>query len=78
MSFLSIFKNSPEKQIAKARKRVKEPHGDASIRVAACQKLAAMGTLESIEALLDRFKITVAPATQDESCLLYTSDAADE
>ena len=67
MSFLSIFKNSPEKQIAKARKRVKEPHGDAAIRVAACQKLAAMGTLESIEALLDRFKITVAPATQDES-----------
>ena len=67
MSFLSIFKNSPEKQIAKARKRVKEPHGDASVRVAACQKLAAMGTSEAIEALLDRFKITVAPATQDES-----------
>jgi HEAT repeat protein len=67
MSFLSIFKNSPEKKIAKARKRVKEPHGDASVRVAACQTLAAMGTSEAIEALLDRFKITVAPATQDES-----------
>ena len=67
MNFLSIFRSSPEKQIVKARKRVKEPHGDASVRVSACQKLAEMGTPEAIIALLDRFKITVSPATQDEA-----------
>lgn len=63
---LSFFRPSPERQIAKARKRVKEPHGDASVRVGAAQKLAEMGTPEALRALLDRFQITVSPSVQDE------------
>ena len=66
MDLLSIFWPSPERQIAKARKRVKEPHGDASVRVGAAQKLAEMGTPEALRALLDRFQITVSPSVQDE------------
>ncbi len=66
MDFLSIFRVSPERQIAKARKRVKEPHGDASVRIGAAQKLHEMGTSEALRALLDRFQIAVSPSVQDE------------
>ena len=66
MDFLSIFRASPERQIAKARKRVKEPHGDASVRIGAAQKLYEMGTSEALRALLDRFQIAVSPLVQDE------------
>lgn len=66
MDILSIFRSSPEKQIAKARKRVKEPHGDAAVRINAARKLWEIGTPESILALLDRFTITSSPLVQDE------------
>ena len=65
MDILSIFRSSPEKQIAKARKRVKEPHGDAAVRINAARKLWEIGTPESILALLDRFTITSSPLVQD-------------
>ncbi len=66
MDLLSIFRVSPERQIAKARKRVKEPHGDASVRIGAAQKLHEMGTPDALRALLDRFQIAVSPSVQDE------------
>ncbi len=66
MDILSIFRASPEKQIRKARKRVKEPHGDAAVRINAARRLWEIGTPESILALLDRFTITSSPLVQDE------------
>ncbi len=66
MDILSIFRGSPAKQIERARKKVKEPHGDASVRVNAAYKLYQMGTPEAILALLDRFKISVSPSVQDD------------
>ena len=66
MSLLSLFRGSAEKQIAKLRKKVKEPHGDASVRVNAAYKLYQMGTSPAIRALLERFTITVSPSTVDE------------
>jgi HEAT repeat protein len=66
MDLFSIFRVSPERQIAKARKRVKEPHGDASVRIGAAQKLHEMGTSDALQALLDRFKIAVSPSVVDE------------
>lgn len=65
MDILSLFR-SPEKQIEKLRKKVKQPHGDASVRVNACYKLYEMGTPAAILALLDRFTITVSPSVQDD------------
>ncbi len=66
MSIFSIFIGSPEKQIQKLRKKVKEPHGDASVRVNAAYKLYEMGTPAAILTLLERLTISVSPATQDE------------
>ncbi len=66
MSIFSIFDRSPEKQIERLRKKVKEPHGDASVRVNAAYKLYQMGTPEAIAALLDRFNINVSPSRQDD------------
>lgn len=66
MSIFSIFSRSPEKQIERLRKKVKEPHGDASVRVNAAHKLYQMGTPEAISALLERFNITVSPSRQDD------------
>ena len=66
MDLFSIFRVSPERQIAKARRRVKEPHGDSSVRIGAAQKLHEMGTSDALQALLDRFKIAVSPSVQDE------------
>ncbi len=66
MSLLSLFRGSTEKQIAKLRKKVKEPHGDASVRVNAAYKLYQMGTPMAIRALLERFTITVSPLATDE------------
>lgn len=66
MDLLSIFRSSPEKQIEKARKKVKEPHGDSATRINAAHRLLEMGTPEAILALLDRFTINVSPSSQDE------------
>jgi HEAT repeat protein len=66
MDFLALFRGSPEKQIQRLRKKVKEPHGDPSVRQGAAQKLFEMGTPEALRALLDRFTISVSPSVQDE------------
>ncbi len=66
MDIFSLFSRAPEKQIARQRKKVKEPHGDASVRMGAAERLYEMGTPESLRALLDRFTISVAPSTEDE------------
>ncbi len=66
MSIFSIFSRSPEKQIERLRKKVKEPHGDPSVRINAAHKLYQMGTPEAILVLLDRFSITVSPNRQDD------------
>ncbi|MFQ5930698.1 MAG: hypothetical protein ACE5MK_13480 [Acidobacteriota bacterium] len=62
----SLFGSSPEKQIERARKKVKEPHGDPATRINAAQRLREMGTAKAILALLDRFTINVSPSGQDE------------
>jgi HEAT repeat protein len=67
MDILSFFRPSPEQKIRKLRKKVKEPHGDASVRQNAAQRLFEMGTEASLRALLDRFTITVSPSVQDET-----------
>ena len=66
MSLFSFLQSTPEKQIAKLRKKVKEPHGDASVREAAADKLFRMGSKPALRALLDRYTINVSPSTQDE------------
>lgn len=67
MDFIfSIFRRTPEAQIARLRKKVKEPHGDPSVRIGAAQKLSEMGTPQALRALLDRFTINVSPSSQDE------------
>lgn len=64
---MALFQRTPEKQIAKLRKKVKEPHGDASVRMSAAQKLVEMGTAPALRALLDRFLIVTSPSSEDES-----------
>jgi hypothetical protein len=66
MNIFSFLSRSPEKQIARLQKKVKEPHGEASVRVNAAYKLHEMGTPEAMGALLQRFTITVSPSVQDE------------
>ncbi|MEE8348916.1 MAG: hypothetical protein V3R94_05050 [Acidobacteriota bacterium] len=66
MDLLSLFRSSPEKQVERFRKKVKEPHGDSATRMNAALRLREMGTPESILALLDRFTINVDPSGQDE------------
>ena len=66
MDFLSLFRGSPAKQIERARKKVKEPHGDPATRINAARRLREMGTGEAMLALLDRFTITASPSRQDE------------
>jgi hypothetical protein len=66
MDLLSFFRPSPEKQIEKARKRVKERHGDAAARINAARRLIEMGTEESLLAVLDRFTISASPSRRDE------------
>jgi len=66
MNLLSIFRSSPEKQIERARKKVKEPHGDSANRINAAYRLLEIGTPEAVLALLDRFTINVSPSSQDE------------
>lgn len=63
---LALFQRTPEKQVAKLRKKVKEPHGDASVRMSAAQRLVEMGTFPAIRALLDRFLIVTSPSSEDE------------
>ena len=82
MDLLSFFRNSPEKQIQKARKKVKEPHGDPATRISAAQRLRDMGTPAAILALLDRFTIDVSPSSQDEQekteVLAWLADMGEE
>lgn len=66
MDLISFFRPSPEKQIQKLRKKVKEPHGDPSTRINAARKLLEMRTDASIFALLDRFTISASPSRQDD------------
>lgn len=66
MDFLSWFQSSPEKQIERLRKKVKEPHGDSSVRQNAARKLAEMDDQRALRALLDRYTITVSPSVEDE------------
>lgn len=66
MDLFSLFRSSPERQIERARKKVREPHGDPATRMNAAQRLGEMGTPEALLALLDRFTINVAPSGQDE------------
>ena len=66
MSLFSFFQSTPEKQIARLRKKVKEPHGDAAVREGAADKLFRMGSTPALRALLDRYTINVSPSTQDE------------
>ncbi len=66
MDLLSFFRPSPQQQIERLRKKVKEPHGDPANRINAARKLRDMGTEESILALLDRFSIAASPSRQDE------------
>ena len=66
MDILSIFRSSPQKQIEKLRKKVKEPHGDPAVRINAARRLFEMGTPEAIAVLLERFTINVSPSRQDE------------
>ena len=66
MDLFSLFRSSPEKQIERARKKVREPHGDSATRMSAAHRLGEMGTPEALSALLDRFTINVSPSGQDE------------
>lgn len=66
MDLFSLFRSSPEKQIEKMRKKVREPHGDPATRMNGAHRLAEMGTPEALLALLDRFTINVSPSSQDE------------
>ena len=66
MDLWSLFRGSPEKQIERLRKKVKEPHGDASVRQNAAVRLYEMGTPAAIRALLERYTISVSPSVQDE------------
>ena len=66
MDLLALFRRSPEQQIRRARKKVKQPHGDPSVRINAARKLYEMGTEEAIGALLERFTISSSPSRQDE------------
>jgi HEAT repeat protein len=66
MDIFSIFQRSPEKQIQRLRKKVKEPHGDPSVRINAAQRLFEMDSAPALRALLDRFTINVSPSAQDE------------
>jgi HEAT repeat protein len=67
MDILSFIRPSPEQKIRKLRKKVKEPHGDASVRQNASQRLFEMGTEPAIRALMDRFTISVSPSVQDDA-----------
>jgi len=66
MDLISFFRPSPERQIERLRKKVKEPHGDPSTRINAAHRLLEMGTEPAIFALLDRFKISASPSRQDD------------
>lgn len=66
MDLLWFFRRSTEKQIQRLRKKVKEPHGDAAVRINAARRLQEMGGREALLALLDRFTIYVSPSRQDE------------
>lgn len=66
MDLLALFRRTPEHQIARLRKKVKEPHGDPAVRIGAAQRLREMGSQEALLALLDRFTISASPSRQDE------------
>lgn len=66
MDLFSFLRGSPAKQVARLRKKVKQPFGDPAPRINACRRLLEMGTVEALQALLDRFTISAEPSRQDE------------
>ena len=66
MDLFSFLRGSPERQIRRARKKVKEPHGDPAVRINACRRLYEMGTPEALLALLDRYTISTSPLIRDQ------------
>lgn len=66
MDLFSLFRSSPDKQIERARRKVKEPHGDPATRMNAARKLFEMGSPEALLAMFDRFTIDVSPSGRDE------------
>ena len=66
MELFSFLRGSPERQIRRARKKVKEPHGDPAVRINACRRLYEMGTPEALLALLDRYTISTSPLIRDQ------------
>ena len=62
-----IFRrNGPSpRQIARAIKKLTEPHGEAGPRIEAAEKLAAWATPESIAGLVKRFTISSLVISQD-------------
>lgn len=71
MSFLDALFGPPKvanpRAIASQVKALKQRHGDPSFRYAAADTLAAWGTPDAIEALLERFTVNVASETNDEA-----------
>ncbi len=66
MNWLSFFDRSPSGQLARLRKKVREPHGEAANRINAAYKLLEMNTEEAFRVVLERFTIHVSPSRQDE------------
>jgi HEAT repeat protein len=61
-----------ERQIRRALKQATQPHGDASTRVSAMERLANWKTPEAAAALLRRFTIQVPQASMDLEEKQYT------
>jgi HEAT repeat protein len=66
MNLLSLLRPSLSQQIARLRKKVKEPHGDPATRINAGRRLIEIGNEEALLALLERFTISASPSRQDD------------
>lgn len=67
-------KTATPRAIESQAKTLKQRHGDPSFRYAAADTLAGWGTPEAIDALLERFTVTVASETSDEDEKAYVGD----
>jgi len=68
MGFLDLFKSSDEPtpgRIQKAIRQVTQPHGDASIRMGAADRLKSWGTAEAVAGLLRRFTVQTPSGQKD-------------
>ena len=54
-----------ERQIKRAIKQITQPHGEASTRVAAMERVASWRTAEAAAALLRRFTVQTPQASMD-------------